>query len=150
MSDRKTNAIRSLGKKICNDPKNNELRQCLVINKRRFKKLCNKKKIQSVESNLKHLNTKNTKELWKGLKQTFHLSKKEAKQTCNVDIEESFLHFQNIYTGPTSSMADRQDMKISNVSDRLNRDITEKEVEEATDKLKFKKAAGRDKIPNLN
>ena len=89
--------LRSLGKEICNDPKNYELRQRLVINKRRFnyKKLCNKKKIQAVErkkegSILKHL------KLWEGLKQIFHLSKKEAKQICDVDIEESFLHFKHI------------------------------------------------------
>ena len=139
--------LRSLGKEICNDPKNYELRQRLVINKRRFKKLCKKKKIQSVESNLKHFNTKNIKEL-KGLKQIFHLSKKEAKQTCDVDIEESFLHFKNINTGPASSMTDRQETNTPTESDKLNRYITVQEVKEETDKLKFRKAAGHDKIPN--
>ena len=140
--------LRSLGKKLCENPNNNILREHLHMKKKTFRRLCRKKKRHSVETKLQKLNGRDPKKLWRELKNLFPLKSKQSHN--NVDIKEAFTHFKNLNAQHAGNdlTTDIHNYTETEQSSPLNQAITTNEVEQAINKLKFGKAVGVDLIPN--
>ena len=141
-----------IGKRVCKEPQNKEMRNCLKTRKRKFKKLCKNKKKTYFESKIKEMDFKNPKVTWRQVKKLFS-SKDQKSSASKVEIKEFYELYKNQNSKVHQNIDSPQTLDHNvtmddNQDSYLNSEISTQEISDAIKRLKNGKSPGRDNVLN--
>ena len=138
-----------IGKTICRNPHNHELKKHLRSKKKKFKKKCKKTKQNYYENKIKQLDFKNPKQTWKQLKTTFNIGKAKKSKDPDVNIDQFHKFFKDQNKSDEQAHFDEKTPCTNDEDDAiLNSFISQQEIEQAIGNLKNNKSPGHDNILN--